>query len=970
MPSLWAFALVLLVQQSGAGAAPTDPRALLRQAQLAVEGDSVPAVRRRWSRALNRDSTDRGALLMLGALALLTYDYPEADARLARVVAWRGDDALADYARIEQGASLAARARFREAADAYTLALAGAERRGDRVALAEALLGLAQPRSRLAPPSEVLPLLDRAADMTHGDPVLEAGVRCQRAALWSRLGRPGARELADSGAALARGAGDLRLEGRCLHVVAQTLVARGDMGAGAEALGRAAALFRQSRDGASLAATLQWRGYLHVTLGHYGTARDVLTAAVAEGERAQAMSPVGWALINLGQIGLGVGDQDAAARDLTRAAALLEQQGDEWGMVTALGMLGGLARATGDLKGARDAYQRTLAWADRTGEVRTQFATHNSLASLAAQTGDWDGATRELEAARAVARAFGMTGWEGSLHYGTGLLALRRGDLATAERELRAYEAVTDTTQRDIRYRTRALLAEVYLARGETARGEAEITSASKELDDWRTLLPDGDLRIRAFQYVDYGADPDLGVATVISALARAGRAGTAFELAERRRSRDLTDRIYRAQAVTALTPAAQTPPVFGGARGGARTVVSDDSTALLEYVTGRGGEPTTLFIVTRAGIVSRRLEPIDSLDGAVRRLLTLLESGGDARALGARLGTALLEPALPALSTGITRLIIVPDDVLARLPFDALVLADGRYVIERFAVGMAPSAAAVLAIRARPPNDRAPRLLAFGDPRFAARAGDTAVDAGTATYRSAFDQAGGLGRLPASAREVRNVARYAADAEVRLRDRASEAFLRAAPLNSFRILHFATHALVDEQAVTRTALALAPGGGHDGFVGPGDLAGLPLRADLVVLSACRTARGELVGGEGVQGLTAPLLQAGARSVVATGWRIADASAGRLVDALYRELALGNPVATALRAAKLEALRAGAPAGEWAAFMVVGDPLTLVPVVMPAGTGIPWTWLIGVAVVVLALSVYRLTRKRRGTAPA
>jgi hypothetical protein len=137
-----------------------------------------------------------------------------------------------------------------------------------------------------------------------------------------------------------------------------------------------------------------------------------------------------------------------------------------------------------------------------------------------------------------------------------------------------------------------------------------------------------------------------------------------------------------------------------------------------------------------------------------------------------------------------------------------------------------------------------------------------------------------------------------------------------------------------------------------------------------VVLSACRTAGGELVGGEGIQGLTAPLLQAGARSVVATGWRIADASAGHLVDAFYRELALGHPVAAALRAAKLDALRAGAPAAEWAAFMVVGDPLTLVPVVMPAGSGTRLTWLIGVAAVVLALAAYGLTRKRRGTEPA
>jgi hypothetical protein len=103
--------------------------------------------------------------------------------------------------------------------------------------------------------------------------------------------------------------------------------------------------------------------------------------------------------------------------------------------------------------------------------------------------------------------------------------------------------------------------------------------------------------------------------------------------------------------------------------------------------------------------------------------------------------------------------------------------------------------------------------------------------------------------------------------------------------------------------------------------------------------------------------------------VGATGGRIADARAGRLVDAFYRELALGRPVATALRAAKLDALRAGAPAGEWAAFTVVGDPLTLVPVVMPAPSGARWPWLIGVAAAGLALAAYGLMRKRRGTEP-
>jgi CHAT domain-containing protein len=203
----------------------------------------------------------------------------------------------------------------------------------------------------------------------------------------------------------------------------------------------------------------------------------------------------------------------------------------------------------------------------------------------------------------------------------------------------------------------------------------------------------------------------------------------------------------------------------------------------------------------------------------------------------------------------------------------------------------------------------------------------------------------------------------------VRLGDAASEAYLRSAPLDSFRVLHFATHALVNEEAVTRTALALAPGDGQDGFLGPADLAALNLQADLVVLSACRTAGGVVLKGEGIQGLTAPLLQAGARVVVATGWRIADQSAGRLVEAFYAGLAAGNSVGDALRAAKLEAIRAGAPPSEWAAFVAVGDPLVRIPLVPPGARRLPPSWLAAVAAGLALALLYGWIRKRSGVEP-
>jgi CHAT domain-containing protein len=173
-------------------------------------------------------------------------------------------------------------------------------------------------------------------------------------------------------------------------------------------------------------------------------------------------------------------------------------------------------------------------------------------------------------------------------------------------------------------------------------------------------------------------------------------------------------------------------------------------------------------------------------------------------------------------------------------------------------------------------------------------------------------------------------VGRYSPQSEVRLGKAASAVYLKESPLDRFRLIHFATHAIVDERSVSNTILALAPSSGDSGLVGPGDLAALKLRADLVVLSGCRTAGGVVVEGEGVQGLTAPLMQAGARGVVASQWRVGDRTSYRFTGDFYQALAEGLPAGDALRAAKLDALRRGAPPGEWAAFTLAGDPLVRV----------------------------------------
>src|SRR5262249_19042585 len=153
------------------------------------------------------------------------------------------------------------------------------------------------------------------------------------------------------------------------------------------------------------------------------------------------------------------------------------------------------------------------------------------------------------------------------------------------------------------------------------------------------------------------------------------------------------------------------------------------------------------------AGVRAHPLPVASALPGAIARLVALLEAGDDPGDLARTLGDALLAPAVADLAPEVTRLVIIPDGPLYRVPWDALRLADGRRVVDRFAVSIAPSAAVVAALwrRAREAGAagsaaRPLRLLAFGDPAFAAGAAASGAPGGTAdVFRSAFDATGGL---------------------------------------------------------------------------------------------------------------------------------------------------------------------------------------------------------------------------------
>jgi CHAT domain-containing protein len=150
--------------------------------------------------------------------------------------------------------------------------------------------------------------------------------------------------------------------------------------------------------------------------------------------------------------------------------------------------------------------------------------------------------------------------------------------------------------------------------------------------------------------------------------------------------------------------------------------------------------------------------------------------------------------------------------------------------------------------------------------------------------------------------------------------------------LSRYRIIHFATHGVIDARTPALSGLMLSRVGEKgtpvEGFLGLNDIYSLHLDAYLVVLSGCETALGKEVRGEGLVGLTQGLLYSGAKRVASSLWRVEDQATAELMSHFYRALFIeGRPPAAALREAQLSVRsdkRWRSPY-YWSGFVLQGD---------------------------------------------
>ena len=381
---------------------------------------------------------------------------------------------------------------------------------------------------------------------------------------------------------------------------------------------------------------------------------------------------------------------------------------------------------------------------------------------------------------------------------------------------------------------------------------------------------------------------------------------------------------------------------------------ILDRDTVLLEYSLGK--TRSFLWLVGQNSLEVYTLPEREKIEAAARKVYELLNarnrsvsSDKDLTAASAELSRLIL-PAKAANAFGKKRLLIVADGTLQYIPFAALPngSAKNALLISSNEIVNLPSAATLIALRREAKPARTVNSIAVvADPVFETTDARILTAKKTTTpgkkddltagiVKRAADESGfsSFARLRFSRDEADGIAALAPKENiVEILDfDANKETVLSGKLGKSNIIHFATHGIINSRNPELSGIVLSlvneKGELQDGFLRLYEIYNLPLDADLTVLSACQTALGKDIRGEGLIGLTRGFMYAGSSRVVASLWSVDDRATSDLMRRFYQKMLTAKMrPAAALRAAQIEMSRNPRFANPyfWAAFTIQGE---------------------------------------------
>ncbi len=717
------------------------------------------------------------------------------------------------------------------------------------------------------------------------------------------------------------------------------------------------------------------RGVLDLSLGRLPQARDALIEAEELAAAVGNLRTQSATLNQLGELHRRLDERETALGYFDQALALRRNLEDRRGEANSLANIGRVLQARGDYAQSLAYYQDALEILDGLEQPWLAARVLLNRGSLHLDQGQSEPALDAFRRSVELYRGVGDPTGEAEGLLGLARAERLRGQLTAArkasEEALRIFETVRPkavsydlrtsffaTVQQHLEFHI-DLLMELHQQSPE--RGYDALALEVSEQARARSLL---DLLLEAGAEIRRGTDPEL-----LERERAVQRRLNAWEerryklhARQRRKQAEAAERTIRQlleELAEVQAKIRRDHPRYAELKHGQalsadsiRRQVLDEDTLLMEYWLGE--ERSFLWTVGADSLEAFELPGRHAIEDLARQAYELLtrshrrEARASTRNALCALSREVLAPAADRLAA--KRLLIVADGALQYIPFAALPepggagdCSEAEPLVVAHEIVHLPSASTLPILRQGPDRSTAVgrSVAVVADPVFSAtdrrvRSSQPASGGGAA---KGARSAGGIDpssyrRLPFSLREADAILDLVAPSE-RFRAvgfEASKETVTGGQLSGHRFIHFATHGVLDTDNPELSGIVLSgvdpKGRKRDGFLRAHEIYNLDLACDLVVLSACETALGKEVRGEGLIGLTRGFMYAGAARVMVSLWNVSDEGTAELMELFYRGLLQEDlRPAAALRAAQVSMLRSDARAARyyWAGFVIQGD---------------------------------------------